>query len=84
MKEGAEWITIVEFVAFDKKQVQRTFINATPEQCSQFIWKNVWETAVIKNITEYKIESQKTIYGFQKTQNVTNHAKSNNGSSVKD
>lgn len=69
MKTGVpvDLITIVEFVVFasdtqmaisaTNKSTEMPFYNSTPEQCVNFILKNVWETAQIKKITEYNIQS---------------------------
>lgn len=69
MKTGVpvDLITIVEFVVFssdtqmatsaDQKTTEMPFYNSTPEQCIKYIQKNIWETAQIKKITEYNIQS---------------------------
>lgn len=58
-------ITIVEFKAYDKTS-DKHFFDATPEQCSQFIWKYICATAVIVTITEYGNLAPACIYGFKK------------------
>lgn len=51
-KKFHEWITVVEFRAFDK-QCEEHFFDSTPSQITTYIFKNICNTAVIKNITEY-------------------------------
>lgn len=64
-KEVPQKITIVEFMAYDKKQ-DKHFFDATPEQCSNYIWKNICHTAVILSITEYPPVEPVCVYGFKK------------------
>lgn len=58
-------ITIVQFRAYDRP-VEHHFVDATPEQCTAYIFKHICNTAVINKITEYTIEQATPIYGFKK------------------
>ena len=58
-------ITIVEMKAFDR-EMQEHFVDSTSEQCTNYIFKNICETAVIKSVTEYIIEQAIIIKDFQR------------------
>ena len=64
-REIPKKLTIVEFRAYDKN-CDKHFFDATPEQCQNFIWKNICATAVITTITEYPTDSPNCIFGFKK------------------
>jgi hypothetical protein len=67
MNENAvpQSLTIVEFKAYDKN-MDKHFFDATPEQCSEYIWKNICATAVITSITEYPTENPNCVYNFKR------------------
>lgn len=73
-EEYFEKITIVEYVVFDKKE-EKHFFDSTPDQCCEYIWKNLWETAVIKKITEFSIKGVKPIFHFQRINTVVDYSK---------
>lgn len=58
-------ITIVQFRAYDRP-LEQHFVDATPDQCTAYIFKNICNTAVINKITEYIVESPICVYGFKK------------------
>jgi hypothetical protein len=59
-----EKITVVEMRAFDRP-MQEHFFDKEPEQITDYIFKNICDTAVIKNITEYTISGVKHINDFK-------------------
>ena len=55
-----EKILIITFVAY-QKQDEKYFFDATVEQASNFIWKNICPTAVILFADEYAIEKHLSV-----------------------